>query len=244
MALETEYSAKLLIVDDDAAIRRVLKQCFLDEGYDVWTAADGMQMRTILEKNLFDIILLDLSFPGKDDGIDLMREVRSKSNVPVIIISARSDLTDKIVALEVGADDFITKLFELREIHSRVRAILRRARTEQEETGHHVYQFDELQLDPETRTLFKNTREVPLTTGEFKMLMTLITHPGRVLSRDFLMLETRSRHFEGMDRSIDAQIMRLRRKIEIDVNRPRIVKSIHGVGYSLGVPVSKVKKEG
>lgn len=105
MALKTEYSAKLLIVDDDATIRRVVKECFLDEGYDVWTAADGMQMRTILEKNLFDIILLDLCFPGKDDGIDLMREVRSKSNVPVIIISARSDLTDKIVALEVGADD-------------------------------------------------------------------------------------------------------------------------------------------
>lgn len=244
MALKNEYSAKLLVVDDDPDIRHILKEFFQEEGYEVWTAADSLQMRNMLTGNQFDAILLDLTFPGKDDGIDLVREIRNKSNVPILIISGRGDLTNKIVALEVGADDYITKPFDLQEIYSRVRAVLRRTKTAAEESGSHVYRFHNLQLDPDTRTLLKNTEAVPLTTGEFNMLMALVSHSGRVLSRDFLMVETRSRRFEGMDRSIDAQIMRLRRKIENDIHNPQIVKSVHGIGYSLGVPVRKTRKTG
>ena len=113
MALKNEYSAKLLVVDDDPDIRHILKEFFQEEGYEVWTAADSLQMRNMLTGNQFDAILLDLTFPGKDDGIDLVREIRNKSNVPILIISGRGDLTNKIVALEVGADDYITKPFDL-----------------------------------------------------------------------------------------------------------------------------------
>ncbi|MFD1745572.1 response regulator [Rhizobium helianthi] len=243
MVFKAESAGKILIVDDDPGVRQALKACFQDEGYEAFAAADGVQMRALMLTNVFDIILLDLTFPGKDDGIDLAREIRSRSNIPIIIVSARSQLMDRVLGLEIGADDYITKPFHLREIHSRVRAVLKRTRPQHVFNEEHVYHFDNLTLDTFTRRVIMDEKdEVALTTGEFDMLLTLLTHPNRVLSRDFLMGETRARHLGNMDRSIDAQIARLRRKIEPDPHRPRIIISVRGVGYSLAVPVSKAPR--
>lgn len=225
---------QILVVDDDVRIRQMLTTYFEDEGYRVTAVADGPAMREVLQRQPVDIILLDLVLPGSEDGLMLAREVRSRSDTPIIMLTGRDDVVDRIVGLEVGADDYIAKPFHLREVLARLRTVLRRrqpaaaARPEPGETIH----FEGWRLDLARRQLVTAAgAEIVLTTGEFEMLATLARAPGRVLSRDVLMDLTHGRSLEAFDRTIDAQIARLRKKIEPDPSRPTLIKSVRGVGY-------------
>lgn len=225
----------ILVVDDDSRIRQMLSRYFEEEGYRVSLAGDGQEMRERLDKQPVDVILLDLMLPG-EDGLTLARDIRARSDVPIIMLTGRSDVVDRVVGLEVGADDYIAKPFHLREVLARVRGVLRRRQPRRSpEVGDQqaeVYSFEGLRLDVGSRQLLSDDeREVPLTTGEFDMLCVLVKHAGRVLQREFLMDLTRGRNLEAFDRSIDAQIARLRRKVERDHTRPALIKSVRGVGY-------------
>ncbi len=233
-----EDTPHILVVDDDPRIRQMLMRYFEDEGYKVTAVADGAGMRAGLRANSVDIILLDLSLPGGQDGFDLAREVRATSDIPIIMLTGRDDVLDRIIGIELGADDYIAKPFHLREVHARLKSILRRRQPKAPitpppaETGSATIRFEGWHLDRARRQL-KNPDdvEVELTTGEFEMLCAFIDHPGRVMTRDFLMDVTRGRHLEAFDRTIDAQIVRLRRKIEADAKHPQLIKAVRGVGY-------------
>ncbi|MDE3876442.1 response regulator [Sinorhizobium meliloti] len=224
----------ILVVDDDSRIRQMLSRYFEEEGYRVTLAGDGREMRDCLDKQSIDIILLDLVLPG-EDGLTLARDLRARSDVPLIMLTGRDDVVDRVVGLEVGADDYIAKPFHLREVLARVRGVLRRRQPQASATvdlASEVYSFEGLRLDIARRQLTSDDgNEILLTTGEFDMLCVLVKHAGRVLQRELLMDLTRGRNLEAFDRTIDAQISRLRRKIERDASQPALIKSVRGVGY-------------
>lgn len=233
---EAIFTAHILVVDDDPRIRNLLSRYFEDEGYTVSCAIDGRDMRAQMKQKEVDAILLDLSLPGGQDGLDLAREIRSQSDVPIMMLTGRHDVVDRIVGLEVGADDYLAKPFHLREVHARLKSILRRRNpapmTKDAAAPEDVLAFEGWSLNISRRTLQDpSSQEVDLTTGEFDMLVTLARNAGRVLSRDQLMDMTRGRQLEAFDRAVDAQIVRLRRKIEADPKHPQLVKSVRGVGY-------------
>jgi len=233
----------ILIVDDDARIRQMLSRYLTEEGFRISTADGGASMRDCLAREKVDLVLLDLILPG-EDGLQLAREIRSQpkaASIGIIMLTGRSDMVDMVVGLEVGADDYIAKPFHLREVLARIRSVLRRLppaapavqpSPEISATAGGVIRFDGWQLDLGRRELkAADGTEIPLTTGEFDLLATFAKHPGRVLNRDQLMDLTRGRQWEAIDRSIDAQVARLRRKIEPDPKNPTLVKSVRGVGY-------------
>ena len=232
MASLKEAAAHLLVVDDDQRIRHMLSRYFEQEGYRVSVAADGSAMRAQLT-NAVDMILLDVVMPG-EDGLTLAREVRAKSDVGIIMLTGRDDVLDRVVGLEIGADDYIPKPFHLREVLARVKSVLRRRgqRTIPPVVTGEVIRFEGWRLDIASRQLVSpNGEDVALTTGEFDLLAALASHPGRVLSRETLMDLTRGRSLESFDRTIDAQVARLRKKIEADPKNPSLVKSVRNVGY-------------
>lgn len=235
MSIDPAHAAHILVVDDDPRIRQMLARYFEGEGYRVTTVADGVEMNVAMRQNSVDAILLDLSLPGGRDGLDLARDIRSASDVPIMMLTGRDDVVDRIIGIEIGADDYIAKPFHLREVHARLKSILRRrqpvaVRAVQEEDQ--IIRFEGWTLNVSRRQLLDPAgTEVELTTGEFDMLAAFLNHAGRVLTRDFLMDLTRGRHLEAFDRTIDAQIVRLRRKIEADVKHPQFIKAIRGVGY-------------
>jgi len=228
-------SANILVVDDDPRIRQMLTRYFEGEGYAVNAVSDGQEMRAQLKKQEIDIILLDLSLPGGQDGFDLAREIRMQSDIPIMMLTGRDDVVDRILGIEIGADDYIAKPFHLREVHARLKSILRRrqpAQPKQEENEEKIVRFEGWTLNLSRRQLLSaGDGEVELTTGEFDMLAAFVQHAGRVLTRDFLMDVTRGRQLDAFDRTIDAQIVRLRRKIEADVKHPQLIKAVRGVGY-------------
>ncbi len=231
----TSSTNHILVVDDDPRIRQMLSRYFEEEGYFVSTAADGHEMKSHLRQKDIDIILLDLSLPGGQDGLDLAREVRSQSDVPIMMLTGRDDVVDRIIGIEIGADDYVAKPFHLREVHARLKSILRRrqpAPGKNEVTGDKVMRFEGWTLNLSRRQLLTaDGTEVELTTGEFDMLAAFLQNAGRVLTRDFLMDFTRGRQLEAFDRTIDAQIVRLRRKVEADPGNPQLIKAVRGVGY-------------
>lgn len=235
MSVPPRHDAHLLVVDDDPRIRQLLTTYFQDEGYAVTGAADGTEMRDHLRQRSFDVILLDLVLPGGQDGLDLAREIRAQSDVPIMMLTGRDDVVDRIVGLEVGADDYISKPFHLREVHARLKSILRRRRPTAplpEPPTEEIIGFEDWKLNVVRRQLLDpEGNEVELTTGEFDMLVAFLRHAGRVLTREVLMDMTRGRNLEAFDRTIDAQIVRLRRKIETDPKRPQFIKAVRGVGY-------------
>jgi DNA-binding response OmpR family regulator len=241
-----EQSIHILVVDDDARIRQMLIRYFQQEGYRVSGVADGAAMRAQLNARPVDVVLLDVVMPG-EDGLTLAREIRSMSDVGIIMLTGRDEVLDRVVGLEVGADDYIAKPFHLREVLARVKSVLRRRRrpapepaVRSPEGAGDVIRFDGWLLDiPRRRLLSPSGEEVALTTGEFDLLATLAKHPGRVLSREALMDHTRGRDLKAFDRTIDAQIARLRKKIEPDPKNPRIVKSIRAVGYVFTAKVNR-----
>lgn len=225
---------RILVVDDDPRIRQMVTRYFEDEGFHVLGAADGQSMRRLLQDHTIDLILLDLVLPNSEDGLALAREVRAGSDVPIVMLTGRDDVLDRIIGLEVGADDYIPKPFHLREVLARVRSILRRRRPVEQapqDTGQ-VLEFDGWRLEISRRRLLNpELQEIELTTGEFDMLTVMIRNAGRVLTREMLMDQTRGRSLEAFDRAIDAQIARLRKKIEPNPAQPTFIRSVRGVGY-------------
>ena len=232
-----DNSVHILVVDDDARIRQMLTRYFEQEGYRISAAADGVSMRARRTANRVDIVLLDVVMPG-EDGLTLAREIRAHSDIGIIMLTGRGEMLDRVVGLEVGADDYIAKPFHLREVLARVKSVLRRrkpspapAASIQAQNGETI-RFDGWLLDLGRRQLLSpKGADVALTTGEFDLLAALARHPGRVFGRQTLMDLTRGRAWEAFDRTIDAQISRLRKKVEDDPARPARIKSVRGVGY-------------
>ena len=233
---------KLLIVDDDPGLRELLHDYLISQGYEVAAVADGVAMEQALQLNTFQLVILDLMLPG-EDGLSLARKLRVRSNLPIIMLSARGDDVDRIIGLEVGADDYLTKPFNPRELLARIRAVLRRndepqLKVESQEVGI-MHRFGNFQLNVNARSLIKEGVEVVLTTGEFNLLRIFVEHPSRVLNRDQLMDLMKGYERSPFDRSIDVRVTRLRRKIETDPAAPQYVRTVWGEGY-LFAPAGKV----
>jgi DNA-binding response OmpR family regulator len=233
----TDGPPQILVVDDDPRIRQMLIRYFEQEGYRVAAASDGVTMRGHLSANSVDIILLDVMMPG-DDGLTLAREIRARSDVGIIMLTGRDEMLDRVVGLEVGADDYVAKPFHLREVLARVKSVLRRRKTSPDPAPLNQAQaadairFEGWILDIGRRQLASPAGvEIALTSGEFDLLVTLARQPGRVFDRDTLMDLTRGRTWEAFDRTIDAQIARLRKKVEDNPQKPAFIKSVRGVGY-------------
>jgi len=224
--------AHVLVVDDEPAIGELIRSYLSRHGLRVTAVADGAAMRHAMAESPVDIVLLDLGLPG-EDGLALTREIRSHSSVGVIIVTGSGEAVDRIVGLELGADDFVAKPFDLRELLARIRSVLRRtAAAAPVEPAATCISFCGWRLDPGSRRLFApGGDEVVLTTGEFDLLSVLVDNPNRVLSRDRLLQATRNRDAAPFDRAVDMQIARLRRKIEADPDRPVMIKSVRGAGY-------------
>ncbi|WP_439707430.1 response regulator [Frateuria sp. GZRR35] len=224
--------AHLLVVDDDAEVGALLKRYLGAQGFQVSAVGNGQEMLARLATDMIDLVLLDLGLPG-EDGLELTRHLHEHWHGPVIIVTGRGDSVDRIVGLEVGADDYVTKPFELRELLARIRSVLRRTeRPRQAMSRPAVYRFAGYRLELDSRTLLAPSGDaVPLTSGEFGLLRVLVTHANRVLSRDELMNHLYGRDSGPYDRAVDVQIGRLRRKIEPDPAAPVLIKSVRGAGY-------------
>jgi two-component system OmpR family response regulator len=233
----------LLVVDDDEEIRDLLARYLSEHGFRMVTAADGTAMRAVLSTQSIDLVILDLMLPG-EDGLSLCRWLRSESATPIIMLTARIDQTERVVGLEVGADDYITKPFDPRELVARIRAVLRRsgagqpASTEPEDSR--LYGFRGWRLDSLGRNLFDpDGRPIELSAGEFDLLLTFVESPHRVLDRDTLLDRTRGRVFTPFDRSIDVQISRLRRKLERPSDSTPLIRTVRGAGYIFAARVER-----
>ncbi|MDP6786177.1 MAG: response regulator [Rhodospirillales bacterium] len=228
-------SPHILVVDDDREIRELVARFLGKHGLRVSVAADGRAMAGALDDWHIDLVVLDIMMPG-EDGLTLCRNLRAaNSALPIIMLTAVGEETDRIVGLEMGADDYLTKPFNPRELLARIKAVLRRAGG-RSDTGPAddgpVLGFAGWSLDLEKRELLSPDRVmVPLSGGEFELLVAFATHPGRVLSRDQLLDLARGREAQPFDRSIDVQVSRLRRKIEADPRQPKLIKTVRGGGY-------------
>jgi len=224
----------ILVVDDHADIRDLVSRALMRDGFRVSTAADGKAMRRVLADSRIDLIVLDLMLPG-EDGLTLCREMRASSNIPIIMLTAKSEEVDRVIGLELGADDYLGKPFGSRELIARVKAILRRSKgnhLDEEALQTKRYRFDRWQLDVGARELVgEDSVSVPLSTGEFDLLLAFVERPRRVLNRDQLLDLARGRSANLFDRSIDTQVSRLRKKLEKDSSDPQIIKTVWGGGY-------------
>ena len=221
----------VLLVDDDKKLLAVLQECFLQENFTVYTAMDGGAALAAFEQHAPSIIILDLMLPGLD-GREVCRRIRQKSAVPVLMLTARDDELDRLLGLEIGADDYVTKPFSMREVVARVRAILRRTYGELAEAPREL-QVGELQLDKEAHTVRRSGQIIELTPIEFGILEVLMKNPRRVFNRLQLMENTHGFAFDGYERTMDAHIRNLRRKLEPDPKSPRYIQTVYGVGYKL-----------
>lgn len=232
---EMQGSPHILIVDDHREIRDLVSRALAKEGFRVSTAADGRAMQKVLADSRIDLVLLDLMLPG-EDGLSLCRTLRVDSNVPIIMLTAKGEEVDRVIGLEMGADDYLPKPFGSRELIARIKAVLRRSQevmskgnSEQKPKS---YQFDRWRLDTGARALLRDDGvTVPLSTGEYDLLIALVERPQRVLNRDQLLDLARGRSAAGLDRSIDTQVSRLRKKLELDPGDPQIIKTVWGGGY-------------
>jgi DNA-binding response OmpR family regulator len=237
--------AHILIVDDEAEVRRLLEAGLKAEGYAVSEAADGAGLLAILERKPVDLITLDVRLGG-EDGFNLAREVRARNNVPIIMISGKGDMIDRVVGLELGADDYIAKPFHMREVLARVRAVLRRYEAQSSEAARALpseksrrFEFEGWVLDAGRRALTNpEGKDCELTTAEFNLFLLLVERPGRVLSRDELMDLLKGHDWTPLDRSIDGLVARLRKKIERG-EVPQLVKTVRGVGYVFAAQVRR-----
>ena len=225
---------KILVVDDSAQIRELLHRYLNEQGFHTSTVANGIAMENHLAVHPADLIILDLMLPG-DDGLTLARRLRASSDIPIIILSARGEDVDRIVGLEVGADDYLPKPFNPRELLARVRAVLRRKQTggraESTSPETPIHHFGPFQLNPGNLELSRDGEEIPLTGGELALLQILVEHPNRILSRDRLIDLLKGYDRAPFDRSVDVRVTRLRRKIETDPKSPRYIRTIWGKGY-------------
>ena len=237
---------RILVVDDDPEIRQLIKQYLEQHDYQVETACDGIQMQRVLNKVKIDCVVLDIMLPG-EDGLALCRQLRQKSEVFIIMLSASGEEADRIIGLEVGADDYLAKPFSPRELLARIKAMTRRF------TGHlaeqrrqrHVVSLPDIQFL--NWTLDRNRRRlidpegvtVPLSASEYELLLAFLENPKHVLSRDQLLDMTRGRESSPFDRTIDVQVARLRKKIEVDAKNPTIILTVRGGGYQFNAEVKE-----
>lgn len=236
----------ILVVDDETRIRTMLRRYLEGEGFKVSEAADGTEMRRAIDNETIDLVLLDLMMPG-DDGLSLARHIRQRSAVPIIMLTGKGELIDRVAGLEAGADDYIAKPFHLREVLARIRTVLRRTQAPaasaapgSAEPVREMLHFQGWQMDLLRRELrAPDGREVSLTSSEFELLRVFATHPNRVLNRDQLMELVKGREWEVYDRAIDTQVVRLRRKIEADQHNPALIKTVRGAGYVFAAAVSR-----
>lgn len=237
---------QILVVDDEAEIRTLLREYFELEGYTVSEAKDGAEMRAHFDKHDVTLVTLDVNLPG-EDGFALARELRVKRNVPIVMVTGKADPIDRVVGLELGADDYITKPFILREVLARVRAVLRRYQPEDRQAAalsgvpqEEGFRFNGFTLFPHRRELTAETGTVvELTTAEFNLLELFVRRPSRVMSRDNIMDALKGHDWSPLDRSIDTLIARLRKKIEQDQDHPKLIKTVRGIGYVFAADVQK-----
>ncbi|MDP1638471.1 MAG: two-component system response regulator OmpR [Candidatus Nitrotoga sp.] len=225
---------RILIIDDDSRLRSLLLRYLGEQGFTVKAAIDGSEMDKALALNRYHLLVLDLMLPN-EDGLSILRRLRGAGeNVPVILLTAKGDEIDRIIGLEMGADDYLPKPFNPRELVARIHAILRRKGTQPigaPQTEEKIVTFGVYELNLATRALSKSGVPIALTTGEFALLKTLVTHPRHPLSRDKLMELARGRNHDPFDRAIDVQISRLRKLIEADLAHPRFIQTVWGHGY-------------
>lgn len=236
-------SQSILIVEDEASIREPLVKYFENNQFRVKAASNAAEARALLNVHAFDLVISDIMMPG-EDGLSLCRHIRSTSNLPVILLTARTEELDRILGLEVGADDYVVKPFSPRELLARVKAVVRRTNTlppKQISPETPAYAFGDWVLKTGERELVgPDGLSVPLSSGEYALLLVLVERPKLVLTRDQLLDLTKGREAGVFDRSIDNQISRLRRKIEEDPKTPRYIKTVWGGGYSFAAEVRKL----
>jgi two-component system, OmpR family, response regulator len=232
----------ILVVDDHRDIRDLVARYLARNGLRATAAENAAAARRILKSATVDLVVLDIMMPG-EDGLALCRHLRETTDIPIILLTAMAEETDRIIGLEIGADDYVTKPFNPRELLARIRAVLRRASSppaSREPSGSTFYRFDRWKLDTARRELAREDGiAVPLSTGEFRLLVALLERPGTVLSRDQILDITRGRNASAFDRSVDNQISRLRRKIERDPKNPVLIRTVWGGGYTLAGEVER-----
>lgn len=230
----SEQPQHILVVDDDDRLRHLIERYLKEQGFAVTTAADAQQLDKRLEREHIDLIILDIMLPG-EDGLSICRRLQSKpDNPPILMLSAKGEDLDRIIGLEMGADDYLAKPFNTRELLARIKAILRRQPQHvpgapSAETQ--IIKFGDMTLDLGNRTLHKKDELIDLSTGEFAVMKALVTHPRETLSRERLMSLARGREYTAYDRTIDTQISRLRKIIEKDPAKPRYLQTVWGRGY-------------
>ena len=231
----TKPANKLLVVDDDPRLRDLLRRYLTDNGFTVYTAENASAMNKLWLRERFDVLVLDLMMPG-EDGLSVLRRLRGANDpTPIVMLTAKGEDVDRIVGLEMGADDYLPKPFNPRELLARINAVLRRKGAD-EAPGAPSHEaksisFGEFVLDLATRTLTRSGEPVALTTGEFAVLKVFARYPRIPLSREKLMEMARGREYEAFDRSLDVQISRLRKMIEADPSKPRFIQTVWGLGY-------------
>lgn len=239
----TDGSTRLLLVDDEPSIREPLSDYLIGQGFVVDAAASAAEARRRLANSDYDLVITDIMMPG-EDGLSLTRHLRETRQMPVILLTARADETERVIGLEIGADDYVVKPFGPRELVARIRAVLRRAASAPSADDHdpdEIFVIGPWRLSAATRMLVHDQgREHGLTTGEFQLLLALARHPRAVMSRDRLLDIVRGRDADVFDRSIDNLVSRLRRKLDDDPAEPGLIKTIWGGGYSLSVDVRRV----
>lgn len=244
----TQELKHILVVDDEEPIRVLLRECFELEGYRVSEAADGSTLTAQLAQSPVDLITLDLKLGG-ENGLELARQVRSTCNVPIVMITGKGDTIDRVVGLELGADDYIAKPFHVREVLARIKAVLRRYESGSNSSdaaatlgpAGEVYAFEGWSLDINRRELKSATGTLQeLTTAEYNMLVMFVKRPSRVLSRDNIMDLLKGHDWSPFDRSINSLIVRVRKKVEPNPDAPRLIKTVRGVGYVFAADVRKV----
>ncbi|MDR2219508.1 MAG: two-component system response regulator OmpR [Methylobacillus sp.] len=223
---------RILIVDDDQRLSELLVRYLNEQGFATQSASNATAMDTMLAQNQYQLMVLDLMLPG-EDGLTICRRLRgSGNNLPIVMLTARGDEVDRIVGLEMGADDYLPKPFNPRELLARINAVLRRHATSTTPAEqNHTIRFGEFVFDPLARSLSRNGAPVSITSGEYALLNVLATHPRQSLSRDQLMELAHGRELDAFDRSVDVQISRLRKVIETDPGEPRFIQTVWGYGY-------------
>jgi DNA-binding response OmpR family regulator len=238
-------NARILVVDDEPEVRSLLRTCFERAGYQVCEASNGGELYARIRELPISLVTLDLTLGG-EDGLELARQIRSACNIPIIMITGKGDTIDRVVGLELGADDYIPKPFQLREVLARVRAVLRRHAAPKapfaiKAPERERYAFEDMVLDVTGRECFREgSHAQELTTAEFNLLAIFVKRPHRVLSRDDIMDLLKGHEWSPLDRSIDALVGRLRRKIERDPDHPRLIKTVRGVGYTFCADVRRI----
>jgi len=233
----------ILVVDDDPQITSFLKRYLEKQGYSAMCAADGREMQAILDREKVDLCILDIGLPGKS-GLDITRDIRRESNLPILVLSGSTETFDRVVGLEFGADDYMIKPYEPRELLARVRTILRRSKPAEQVSAKAVlFQFGDWSVNLNERSLLRIGSGIsePLTTTEFEILYMFVTNPHTVFNRNQLLDAARGRESFAGDRAIDVHIMRLRKKLESEADGAEYIKTIHGIGYSFIATVRKVE---